>query len=165
MNKREGSDLSPVTGCGRQSRSYVDRRDNRINHHRRGGGIGFDVWLTRNKWRLIYHLYIFEIHQLRSHSNREDASQNWNAIRWTVSSSSIEINLDICLSLNLCRFIMWKGWGLRDKPRTMEHETWDQLWRTYQYKYANKWGVKVCVFSFRKCMNGNKMCLCISNAG
>ena len=27
------SDLSPVTGCGHQCRSYVDRRDNRINHH------------------------------------------------------------------------------------------------------------------------------------
>ena len=27
------SDLSPVTGCGHQCRSYVDRRDNRVNHH------------------------------------------------------------------------------------------------------------------------------------
>lgn len=32
----KGSALSPVTGCGRQSRSYVDRRDNRINHHKKG---------------------------------------------------------------------------------------------------------------------------------
>ena len=27
------SDLSPVIGCGHQCRGYVDRRDNRINHH------------------------------------------------------------------------------------------------------------------------------------
>jgi hypothetical protein len=34
------SDLSPVTGCGHQCQSYVDRRDNRMNHHVNKGAKG-----------------------------------------------------------------------------------------------------------------------------
>jgi hypothetical protein len=34
------SDQSLVTGRGRQSVSYVDRRDNRINHHVKGEEVG-----------------------------------------------------------------------------------------------------------------------------